>query len=225
LGAGHITIVVKRTGFRSAAFVAECHKPCTATTCLLPRSLYAKEIFVRSSTIFVVLILFSLNAMSEEISKVKEILYKNGLITFYIPSNWVEDLTEGDDVRVFYEDVPASGTLRVRVLSLISPEKKDKLEVNEVLEGVGSSNNDIIFLQNGNAYKHYVQKAIDSGQEITIYYWSLAQVVDPTHARLANFSYTILSTQNSSSMVQNELSFIKNQVESAQFYRELINGI
>ena len=39
LGAGHITIVVKRTGFRSAAFVAECHKPCTAATCLLPRSL------------------------------------------------------------------------------------------------------------------------------------------------------------------------------------------
>jgi len=41
LGAGHITIVVKRTGFRSAAFVAKCHKPCTAATCLLPRSLCA----------------------------------------------------------------------------------------------------------------------------------------------------------------------------------------
>ena len=39
MGAVHITIVVKRTGFRSAAFVAKCHKPCTATTCLLPRSL------------------------------------------------------------------------------------------------------------------------------------------------------------------------------------------
>jgi len=45
LGAVHITIVVKRTGFRSAAFVAECHKPCTATTCLLPRSLCATRVF------------------------------------------------------------------------------------------------------------------------------------------------------------------------------------
>jgi len=44
LGAGHITIVVKRTGFRSAAFVAECHKPCTAATCLLPRSLAITEV-------------------------------------------------------------------------------------------------------------------------------------------------------------------------------------
>jgi len=46
LGAVHITIVVKRTGFRSAAFVAKCHKPCTAATCLLPRSLDFKEGFV-----------------------------------------------------------------------------------------------------------------------------------------------------------------------------------
>jgi len=46
LGAGHITIVVKRTGFRSAAFVAKCHKPCTAATCLLPRSLCATQVFI-----------------------------------------------------------------------------------------------------------------------------------------------------------------------------------
>jgi len=46
LGAVHITIVVKRTGFRSAAFVAKCHKPCTAATCLLPRSLCATRVII-----------------------------------------------------------------------------------------------------------------------------------------------------------------------------------
>jgi len=50
LGAVHITIVVKRTGFRSAAFVAECHKPCTATTCLLPRSLCATRVIILKLT-------------------------------------------------------------------------------------------------------------------------------------------------------------------------------
>ena len=91
MGAGHITIVVKRTGFRSAAFVAECHKPCTAATCLLPRSLY-----VMKKLVLIFLTAISLNTWANEM---KEIEY------FQHEPHYESEQMKGDLVSFVY-DVP-----------------------------------------------------------------------------------------------------------------------
>ncbi len=155
--------------------------------------------------------------MSSDLTKTKEINYRGGILTFNIPLDWIEEYDENDG-GTFYEDSPTSGTLRVKLLTMKSPRKITSDNVEDVLESI---NEDVIMLPNKNAYKHYSEETTDSGYKIYIFYWSLAQIIEPNNARLVNFSYTVLSDLKNSEFVKNEISFITNEVENANLSSEL----
>jgi hypothetical protein len=54
----------------------------------------------------------------------KTIQYRGGLVTFRIPSDWVEEY-EADGGGAFYPEKPNSGTLRLNVMTLRSPSPID----------------------------------------------------------------------------------------------------
>lgn len=174
-------------------------------------------------TFITILFLLSINVMSSDLSKTKTIKYRGGIVNFDIPSDWVEEY-EQDGGGTFYEDIPTSGTFRINVLTMKSPTPVKKTEVSKVLSSIGSNNSEIISLPNGNAYKFYLERSVDAEEKITIYYWILAQIIEPEHARIANFSYTILSNQEESSTIKNELQFLTDQIENAVFYPKLADG-
>ncbi|MEH6491185.1 hypothetical protein [Halopseudomonas sp.] len=162
--------------------------------------------------------------MSKETMDSKEISYNGGLITFSVPQDWIEEY----DQQVggsFYEDSPTSGTFRLHVVTMRSPAPVTKSEAVNVLQSVGEPDDPISTLSNGTAYKTFSEKAVDSGNDITIYYWSLAQIIEPNHARIANFSYTVLSSQVGTTQYQEEIDYLLNSIRNARFKPELENGI
>lgn len=175
--------------------------------------------------ITLLLLLLSVTTMASDLTKTKEINYRGGLVKFVVPSDWVEEYDEENGGGTFYEDLPTSGTFRIYVLTMKSPNPVKKSDVANVLESVASPNMEVKKLPNGNAYKFYLQRSTDSGEDITIYYWSVAQIVEPYHARIANFSYTILSNQENSEHIKSELRFLNSTIENATFYPKIENGI
>ena len=175
--------------------------------------------------ITLLLLLLSAKTMASDLSKTKEINYRGGLVKFEIPSDWIEEYDEENGGGTFYEDLPTSGTFRIHVLTMKSNDPVKKSDVANVLESVASPDIEIKKLPNGNAYKFYLNRSTDSGENITIYYWSVAQIVEPSHARIANFSYTILSNQEGSEQINSELQFLNSTIENAIFYPTIENGI
>ncbi|MGF1705473.1 hypothetical protein [Enterovibrio baiacu] len=162
--------------------------------------------------------------MSKETMQSKEISYNGGLITFNVPQDWIEEYDQQGG-GTFYEDSPASGTFRLHVITLQSQASVTKSEVVNVLQSVGKIGDPVSTLPNGTAYKTFSEKTQDSGQDITIYYWSLAQIIEPNHARIANFSYTVLSSQVGTTRHQEEIDYLLNSIRNAKFSPELESGI
>ncbi|RBP47009.1 hypothetical protein [Arenicella xantha] len=161
--------------------------------------------------------------MASDLSKTKEIKYNGGVVTFSVPIDWKEEY--GDDGGgTFYEDSPTSGTFRINLLTLRSPSQISKKDVGAVLDGISPSET-TKFLENGNAYKMYKNNVCESGQEITIIYWSLANVIEPNNARLANFSYSVLTENETNENVIKEIKFLTEQIEKASFMEQIANGI
>lgn len=145
----------------------------------------------------------------------KKINYR-GILSFEIPKNWIEEYDD-DLGGTFYKNVPTSGTLRLKVISFNITESSSCLDAADILNKLNSKESELIKLPNKNAYKMFSEETIDSGYAITIYYWNLVQIIQPNKARLANFSYTILSDQLNLKSVKEEIEFITSQVESAKF--------
>ncbi len=153
--------------------------------------------------------------MYSNLNNTKRINYR-GILSFELPRDWIE---EYDDElgAAFYKDLEDSATLRLSLISLKAPSDIGELNAVKVLDKFNSKESKIITLTNNNAYKMYYERTIDEGNEITIFYWYLAQVIKPSGARLAVFSYTFLSNQLEKKSIQQEIEFITEQVKKAEF--------
>lgn len=156
--------------------------------------------------------------MNTDLSMIKEIKFPGEILTFNIPQHWIEEYEDTGNEGMYYEDSPSSGTLRVKLLTMKSPQIMTSENVADVLKSI---NGEMITLSNNNVYKHYYEEAVDSGHQITIFYWSLAQILEPYNVRLVNFSYTILSKKRNIESTLNEIYFITKQVEQANLRTDL----
>ena len=125
----------------------------------------------------------------------KEIVYRGGLIRFQIPENWAEVYgVEGGGM--FYGDGPDAGTLRLDVITAKSPKNLRPEETVELIKGVKEvDEKEIRHLPNGNAMASQIIRTREGDTPITIFWWHVSNFVPPNHVRLANFSYTVLTSQ------------------------------
>lgn len=128
--------------------------------------------------------------------QMKTVNYRGGVLKFRIPSSWKEEYSDSDG-GMFYEDVPNSGTLRVRVITLTEPTNANHSAVSVlqvVLKGIGKSRVEVV--ETGrNALVRYEESALEEGTKLRIFYWVFGNPVPPGHARVVTFSYTVLETQ------------------------------
>ncbi len=151
--------------------------------------------------------------MSSNLKNTKKIEYR-GILTFEVPKNWIEEYDE-ECGATFYEDSPTSGTLRVKLISIEVPPSKSPISATNVLEDVASSKeSNTVLLSNKNVYNMFYEQTTDDGTEVTIYYWSLVQVVQFNKTRLVNFSYTILTDKLNAKSTKQEIDFITSQVQN-----------
>lgn len=153
--------------------------------------------------------------------KLKEINYRGGIVKFKIPVNWVEKYEE-DGGGMFYEDAPNTGTLRLNVLTVKAPvDSKGNLSAEALSIVSGSEPNNIEILSNGNALSRSIERTKEQGQKITLYWWFVANTIPPNYVRVANFSYTILTSQENMDEFKNEIKLLDEQIKNCVFHPKL----
>jgi hypothetical protein len=156
----------------------------------------------------------------------KPIVYRGGVVTFRIPSHWREEYSDFDG-GTFYEDCAESGTLRLKIISMVAPKRLHAGSAMDVLRvaidhlkkagGEGTTR----VRKDGNAVLKYEEATSELGMSLTIFYWVVANPLPPHHARIATFSYTVLAKQRNEPQVQRDLEMLEAEIESATFSPEL----
>ncbi len=158
--------------------------------------------------------------------QMKTITYRGGIVTFRIPTHWREEYSEKEG-GMFYEDHPDSGTLRLTIITMTTPERGQDPSALDVLwvavnglrkDGVEGT---IKSRQDGNAVFGYEQASSEEGMRLAIFYWVVANPVPPNYARIATFSYTILAKHRNLSRVQQDLKMLDAEIDAASFSPEL----
>jgi hypothetical protein len=76
-------------------------------------------------------------------------------------------------------------------------------------------------LKNGNAIATSVQHTTEQGQAITLFWWHVTNPVRPSHLRIASFSFTVLTSQESSEGTKREVQLLTESIKNAKFHPTL----
>jgi hypothetical protein len=156
-------------------------------------------------------------------SSMKTIVYRGGVLKFRIPASWMEEYSDIDG-GMFYEEVPGSGTLRVKVITLRAPTNTSDRSVVEVFEPlmrhfVRNEDGEVtdVAQVGQNALMRYQQMASERGTKIRIFYWVFGNPVPPDHARIVTFSYTVMASQTDKPRTIKELEILDNEITQTEF--------
>jgi hypothetical protein len=156
----------------------------------------------------------------------KPIVYRGGVVTFRIPAHWREEYSDIEG-GTFYEDRFDSGTLRLKVTTMLAPKHLQPCSATDVLqvvangmrskgvEGTTSGRND------GNAVFKYENVTSEAGVSLSIINWIVANSLPPNRARVITFSYTVPEEQRNKSQIRQDLKMLEFEIEAAIFSPEL----
>ena len=151
----------------------------------------------------------------------KDIQYRGGLVIFSVPKHWVEEY-EPDGGGMFYENAPDTGTLRLNVITANSPTPlSDDAAFEELVAMKSVKAESVQRLNNGNAIATSIERSSEQGQAITLFWWHVTNPVRPSHLRVANFSYTVLTAQEGSDIVKREVQLLTESIKDAKFHPTL----
>jgi hypothetical protein len=157
----------------------------------------------------------------EECGEMKTVRYRGGVVSFRIPADWEEEYEE-EGGGTFYEDEPDSGTLRLNVITMQSPDPVDA-DTAEALVGlrVEETGGAAERLPNGNAVLRYRQRTEDEGEPVAVWFWEVAAAVPPDHARYAVFSYTVPAYRAEEAEVVAQVGMLDRELSRCTFAAEV----
>ena len=145
------------------------------------------------------------------------VTHERGLLSFEIPDSWVEE-TEPDGRRIYFYPSEESGTLRVHVLTFQAPNGKGmKTPAEYIALTEKADRRSIRTLPNGLALGESISRTLEDGEKITLYWWYLSEVTEPSLSRIAMFSYTVPTSVENSPEVLGEVDFLSRSIEKAKF--------
>ena len=156
----------------------------------------------------------------------KTIVYRGGVLKFRIPCFWKEEYSDFDG-GMFYEDVPGSGTLRVKIITLEAPENMGNHSLIEVFEPLmrhfvrneGGEVTDLTPIGR-NVLMRYEQETFEQRTKLRIFYWVFGNPIPPNQARIVTFSYTVLASNAKTARTQGELAILNDEIEQTEFAEE-----
>lgn len=160
------------------------------------------------------IILHIISKKNNKIIDMKLIRYRGGIVSFKLPANWKEEYYD-DGGAAFYRDELDSGTLR---LSVISFERKEGNAIGS--DGLALLSDSDLYVNEGFRLKEETKLSDEDGEALLMYFWYIhVPTVDNEH-RLIIFSYTILASQESDLIINEELNFIRNTILSAHYSQD-----
>ena len=107
------------------------------------------------------------------------------------------------------------GLLRLTIITVAKPKQVQSPSALDVLETIvnGLRNAGVVGTtkerKDGSALFKYEEATSEQGRRLTIFYWIIVNPVQPHHARVATFSYTIFAGQRNQSQVQHDLEIAR----------------
>jgi hypothetical protein len=155
--------------------------------------------------------------MNDEM-RLDEVSVFGGKLSFLIPHDWEEVETEQDNVYLYNQPGTDSGWFRVSLntSTVVSAPPADKLKrIFEKRENVSRDE------QTGNLVHAYERDSEEDGMKIHLYYWIVANVVEPNLVREAVFSYTILHERINDEDTARMLGVLRQIASRAYFNPEV----
>jgi hypothetical protein len=157
--------------------------------------------------------------MNDEMS-LEEVSVFGGKLSFLIPHNWEELETEQDNVYLYSQPETDSGWFRVSLNTstgnaLSDPPSERLKRIFEKRENVSRDE------QTGNLIHAYERDSEEDGVKIRLYYWLVANVVEPNLVREAVFSYTVLHERINDEDTARMVGLLRQLVGRADFNPEV----
>ena len=150
--------------------------------------------------------------VDEPWAETKQIRYRGGLVVFAIPKCWHEEY-EPEGGGTFYELGDDTGTLQLNVITAEPPRPiKSAHEILLAMQGESGES-----LENGNAWISGISRTIEGGQSISVFWWRIGSVCTPEKVRVASFTYTGLSADETSLRTMSDLAHLEQSICKAEF--------
>ena len=147
----------------------------------------------------------------------KEIIYRGGLVRFFIPDHWVEEYEEKGG-GTFYDPDEETATLRLNVLSFISDSDVPPNNPLKLLRERSVKYSGLVEELPGNRYLLKYKKKVEENEEsLVIYYWEVAKMLSVRDYDIAVFSFTILKSEDESGIFQTDILEIEKDIKHVTF--------
>jgi hypothetical protein len=151
----------------------------------------------------------------EETTRLDEVTIFGGKLSFLIPHDWEETVEE--NLYLYSQPKTDSGWFRVSLNTSRAVGEMPAERLRRLFEGRQNLTHDE---RTGNVVCSYERDAEEEGVKIHLYYWIVANVVEPDLVREAVFSYAVLSERTSEEQTRKMLNLIGQMTSRAIFNSE-----
>jgi hypothetical protein len=156
----------------------------------------------------------------DETTRLDEVTVFGGKLSCLIPHEW-DEMPEEDNY-LYSHPKADSGWLRVSLNTTKAVEETPAQVLKRLFEGRSNVTHDE---QTGNWMHAYERDSEEESTKIHLYYWIVANVVEPDLVREAVFSFTVLSDRINDLQKTKMLSLIGHIVSRANFSPEISDPI
>ncbi len=147
----------------------------------------------------------------------KEIVYRGGIVRFKIPRHWIEEY-EPAGGAMFYADHSDAGILRLNVITFETEEPvTDNSAVDSIAALAELGFSDAVISPEGSAIATAFKRMIDDGEAISMHSWCVACPIPPRMLRLAQFTFTVLTSLEDAQETRRDLALLNDSIEHAEF--------
>lgn len=159
--------------------------------------------------------MLSYDAMEERI-RLDEVSVFGGKLSFLIPHDW--DETSEEDHYMYCHPGTDSGWLRV---SLITSKPLDETPARSLKRLFDGRKNVTQDKQTGNWIATHEKDSEEEGTKVHLYYWFVANIIQPDLVREAMFTYTVLADRVNDHETAKMVNLIGQIVSWANFSPEI----
>jgi len=158
----------------------------------------------------------------EEAIRLDEVTVFGGKLSFLIPHDWEAAQESVADTLYLYSLPNAkSGWFRVSLNTSRALAEKPAESLKQIFDGRDNVRRDE---QTGNVVCAFQRDTEEDCVKLRLYYWLVANVVEPDLVREAVFSYTVLSERTDAEETKKMLELLEQTVSRANFRPEAVGS-
>jgi uncharacterized protein DUF3805 len=157
----------------------------------------------------------------KEAIRLDEVTVFGGKLSFLIPHDWEEQESVADSFYLYSDPNAESGWFRVSLNTSRAVAEKPAESLKRIFDGRDNVRRDE---QTGNVVCAFQRDTEEECVKLRLYYWLVANVVEPDLVREAVFSYTVLSEQTDAEETKNMLELLERTVSRANFLPETVGS-